>query len=178
MSRVLFPAAILVLVLGMPVTVLMILEGGGEDAPIPEAEPAAAERGPVEAEVLAVVQELFDAIAHRDTAVVRRVMHPDARLVALSTGGDSVEIRVSDRSGFVASLAGTEAHFLERMWDARVRIDGPMAIVWAPYDFHVDQAFSHCGVDVFDLVRSGEEWRILSVTYTRHPPGRCGEGPA
>lgn len=175
--RSVFVGMLLGLILGALLAALVLFERGDEPAPAEE-RPAAVEPGPPDEAVLAVVQELFDAIAERDTAAVRRVMYPEGRLVAVSSEGDSIAVRISTRDAFMASLAGSEAHFLERMWDARVRIDGPMATVWAPYDFHVDEEFSHCGVDVFDLVRSRQGWRIVSVTYTRRPPGQCGEGPA
>jgi hypothetical protein len=35
------------------------------------------------------------------------------------------------------------------------------------YDLHVGERFSHCGVDAFDLVKLGGEWKIVSVMDTR-----------
>ena len=49
-------------------------------------------------------------------------------------------------------------------------------MVWAPYDFHVNGAFSHCGVDVFSLVRTAEGWRIAAVAYTVEREG-CAPSP-
>jgi hypothetical protein len=55
---------------------------------------------------------------------------------------------------------------MERMFDPVVHVNGPIAVVWTPYDFHVNGNFSHCGIDVFNLVRVGDTWRISSVAYT------------
>jgi hypothetical protein len=50
-----------------------------------------------------------------------------------------------------------------------------MAQVWAPYDFHLDGKFSHCGVDMFTLVQGKDGWRIAAIAYTGRkdacPPG-------
>lgn len=41
-----------------------------------------------------------------------------------------------------------------------------IAIVTAPYDFWVNDRFSHCGTDVFTLVEQDGRWRIASIAYT------------
>jgi aryl carrier-like protein len=41
-----------------------------------------------------------------------------------------------------------------------------LATVRAPYDFHVDDRFSHCGLDHFTLVRETDGWRIQGIAYT------------
>ena len=52
------------------------------------------------------------------------------------------------------------------MWHPRVELHGDVASVWAPYDFHRDGAFSHCGVDAFTLLRGDGGWVITGATYT------------
>jgi hypothetical protein len=48
-----------------------------------------------------------------------------------------------------------------------VRIDGPLAMVWAPYKFYFDGKFSHCGVDSFQLVFINAQWKIQYLIDTR-----------
>jgi hypothetical protein len=62
------------------------------------------------------------------------------------------------------------------MWDPEVRIDGPMATLWAPYDFHRSGEFSHCGVDAFQLALKEDGWRIVSIIYTVRRLGCEGRG--
>jgi len=45
----------------------------------------------------------------------------------------------------------------------------PIAVVWAPYEFWQDGKTSHCGVDVFDLVRIDGEWRVSNSMWTVEP---------
>ncbi|MDG1509236.1 MAG: hypothetical protein P8Q53_05605 [Flavobacteriaceae bacterium] len=58
--------------------------------------------------------------------------------------------------------------FRERYWDAKVLTDGFIASVWAPYDFYLKGSFSHCGVDLFYLVKTDKVWKIAHFGYTRN----------
>jgi len=42
-----------------------------------------------------------------------------------------------------------------------------MATVWAPYKFYYKGTFSHCGVDMFQLVRMKGGWKIVYLIDTR-----------
>jgi hypothetical protein len=59
----------------------------------------------------------------------------------------------------------------ERISFETVKIDGPLAIVWAPYNFFFNGQFSHCGMDSFQLVRFGKEWKIQYIIDTRRRTG-------
>jgi hypothetical protein len=65
---------------------------------------------------------------------------------------------------------------LERMWTPVVRVQGAIATLWTPYDFHVDGRFSHCGVDTATLLRTGGGWRIAALVYTVQRTG-CAPSP-
>jgi hypothetical protein len=125
---------------------------------------------------IAVVQEFFRAMRDRDTVAARAVLTPDGHAVATLQGTDSVATRITAHSGFVKQLAGFKETLRERMWDPTVMIRGPIAIVWAPYDFHRGDTFSHCGVDAFSLVRGATGWRIVDIIYTVEPKG-CEPSP-
>ena len=46
-----------------------------------------------------------------------------------------------------------------------VLTEGNIASVWTPYDFYINGEFSHCGVDLFYLVKE-EDWKIAHFGYT------------
>jgi hypothetical protein len=52
-----------------------------------------------------------------------------------------------------------------------------LATVWLPYDLYVDGAWSHCGVDVFSLLRVDDEWKILTMGWTVEQPPACDGHP-
>lgn len=89
--------------------------------------------------------------------------------------GDSVVIRRSTNESYLAQV-GQRQGLVERMWNPTVMIHKDLATVWAPYDFHRDGTFSHCGVDVFLLARDKGRWKILSAAYTVEPKG-CAASP-
>ena len=145
-----------------------IQASGAVDVGAPDARPASADvRAVTEA-----AQRLFDAMAARDTTALRALLHPQARLVSVGPGG---EVQASPASGWIAALARSTDTWRERMWSPRVEVDGPLATLWAPYDFRLGEAFSHCGTDAFQFVRAGvgegAAWRLVAVTYTVQTAG-------
>lgn len=137
---------------------------------------AAPSPGPPE-DVLAVLQRMAKAMEIRDTAALRGLFEPGARLVGLRPrhGGPVVQSLSIDQ--FVAFVAGDAREaWVERFWNPEVRVEGTLATVWAPYDFHFASRFSHCGVDAFQLLRTADGWRIVSLADTYQPDG-CPRHP-
>jgi len=129
---------------------------------------------PQHAQVLAAVQGVFDAINNADPDLLRTVMASDARVVAVRPGRAPAASSVEEMASLVAD---PPQRFVERMWDPEVRIQGPLASVWAPYDFYRDGDFSHCGVDAFHLVQVDGAWRIEGLTYNTLQPPDCAKHP-
>jgi hypothetical protein len=115
------------------------------------------------AAVLSVAQRLLDAINASDTAVARAVLAPGAQFFSTRAGGPP---RRQGDTAFVRSLAAPHPKYVERMWSPMVRVKGGIADVWAPYDFHTDGKFSHCGIDTFTLLKGASGWQIVNVAYT------------
>jgi hypothetical protein len=127
-----------------------------------------------EEQVVAVAEALFDAMRSKDTGTLRRLMLPEARLVAIDETKEPRTVAWTDLEQFIERIAGLETEILERMWSPTVEIDGSIATVWTPYDFHRDGTFSHCGIDAFHMVRIEESWKIAHVTYNRRLEGCTG----
>ena len=128
------------------------------------------ERKAEESSVLAVVQSFFDALEKQDTAAFNRMFLPDARNFSARELPDSVVIRSQASRSF--RFNSTQI-IRERMRTAstEIKIHGRIAMVWAPYDLWMNDIFSHCGVDVFTLIKSSEGWKIASVAYTLENQG-------
>ena len=138
--------------------------------------PLAAQRADSVA-VLEVTQTALRAISTRDTALARTVFLPGAQLIAvLDPASPTGAPRIQADSTFYRTLPDGKEKLLERMWSPTVLIFGSVAQVHTPYDFHVDGKFSHCGTDVFMLVRAKGAWRISNITYTVQRAG-CAPSP-
>lgn len=125
--------------------------------------------------VITTIDRFFGAMTARDTAAMSATILRDGDLhIASLLGGEPT--RTVSFGTYLTRLAQVKETFVERYWDAAVRVDGPLATATMPYDFHVDGAFSHCGVDIFTLVQGPDGWRIASVAYTRQTEG-CPPSP-
>lgn len=127
--------------------------------------------------VIAAAEGLLKAISTRDTLLARRFLLPGAQLASIPDPAAPTAVgRMQTDSQFLSTLATGKQVYLERMWNPTVFLQGSLAIVRAPYDFFLDGTFSHCGVDVFTLVRSRGEWRITHIVYTTQRVG-CAPSP-
>ena len=119
------------------------------------------------AAVVQVAEGLLRALSARDTVAARSFIVPGMTLVSMRDDrGTAGVARVQTDADFARSLAEGTERLLERMWSPVVQIYGGVATVAAPYDFHVDGKWSHCGTDVFTLLRTGTGWRITGLSYT------------
>ncbi|NNF04007.1 MAG: hypothetical protein HKN17_06035 [Rhodothermales bacterium] len=116
--------------------------------------------------VLDTVQRFFDALESKDGDALRSVLTTQGITHALRIRGDSVVVVARPHDAAVASITGSDASLMERMFDPVVHVDDHLAVVWTPYDFHVNGTFSHCGTDIFSLIRVRDAWKIASITYT------------
>ncbi|MGD2123317.1 MAG: hypothetical protein PVJ76_16310 [Gemmatimonadota bacterium] len=117
------------------------------------------------AEVKAVAQRFLAALSAADTSILAPLMAPQAMIYSVREGGGGPSFGAVSREVFLKSLGGEEQTLLERMWDPTVLVQDRVAMVWTPYDFHLNGEFSHCGIDVFTLLRGAEGWQVASITY-------------
>lgn len=143
----------------------------------PPAAPAAAQSP--EAEVLAVVERVFDGMRAADTAMIRATFHPDVRLITTGTRDGQPFAGTVPIQAWLDGVAGADQVLDERIYDAEVRIADNLATVWTYYTLHIGDAFSHCGYDAFQLARTADGWKITQIMDTRRRDGcRMPEGGA
>lgn len=126
--------------------------------------------------VLATLDRFFAAMTARDTAAMAATLLRGGSLhIASLSGGEPA--RTVSFADYLAQLAAGKQRLVERYWLPKVEMPGPsIAVATMAYDFHADGVFSHCGVDVFTLVKQPEGWRIASVAFTRQAEG-CRDSP-
>ena len=123
-------------------------------------------RSQAQRDITSTIQQFLDAISTRDTTIFRATMLPEALVVSTSMRNDKPGYSARGVDADVKMLSREGPTLLERAWEPEIRIDGLIATVWTRYDFHVDGAFSHCGTDAFQLVKTEAGWRIASVIYS------------
>jgi hypothetical protein len=113
--------------------------------------------------VLAPITQLFDGMAKRDAAVIKKPLLSGGTMVLMRDGKPS-QMTFEDFADRLGKPGTTSIQ--ERIHDPLVRIDHDLAVVWAPFDFLVDGKVDHCGTDLFNLVRTDGHWVIASIADT------------
>ena len=131
-------------------------------AGVPHAQSSTTEKDAV----LKTVQAFFDTMAAKDVEGARQVLQPQGRFHAMRMRDGKPDVRAFSNEEYFADLQASKQRMRERIWSPEVRISGPIATVWAPYDFWIDGKFSHCGIDAFDLIKTGDGWKIAGGVYT------------
>jgi hypothetical protein len=154
-----------------PSVLLILLTGCASVAP---QDRPAGHQPSEESAVLAALDAYMHAISANDLAAMDVRQTPEGMTYRhlAKDGGWTVSPR-SNRE-WVAPERATTKRLRERYWAPTVLIRGSMALVWAPYEFQVDGATSHCGVDSFSFARIGDEWKVSNAMWTVEP-NACGE---
>ena len=153
---------------------LITFLSGRASAALP-ATPPAADRE----QVLQIVQSFFDALAKHDGAALQTLYAPGSQVTAgprPETNPPALRQRLVEAD--VAWLNTSKDQLLERMWNPTVLLEGGIAVVWTPYDFHRNGKFSHNGIDVFTLMKLNGVWKIVGTVYSvePEPPSRNPAG--
>ena len=128
------------------------------------ATPLSAEPSAKDAQaVLSPITAMFDGMAKRDAAAIKKPLLPGGTMV-LMRDGKPTQMTFDDFADRVGKPG--KAQIEERIHDPLVRIDNDLAVVWAPFEFLVDGKVDHCGTDLFNLVRADGKWLIASVADT------------
>src|SRR5262249_29881978 len=114
--------------------------------------------------VLAVAESALAAVTRTDFVAFTDLMLDSAVTFSAGQRNGQFRMQFSTRAQQRATAAG--ARFTERGFQPEVRVAGPLATVWFPYDFYLDGKWSHCGVDAFTLLKTEKGWRIATLVWS------------
>lgn len=123
--------------------------------------------------VKACIDKMFLAMKNSDGKTLQTCFADSAILQTIAESKDgSLRVRNESISAFASSVANSIRNTLdERIRFDLVKVDGNLAIAWVPYSFYYKGNFSHCGVNSFQLVRTGGLWKIQYIIDTRRTSG-------
>ena len=123
--------------------------------------------------VKTVINKLFDGMKTSNPVLLKAAFADSAILQTIgrdAAGKSAVQNEsLNEFAAFVSKQPKGAAD--ERISYDVIKIDGPLAMVWAPYKFYFNGVFSHCGVDAFQLVKINGEWKIQYLIDTRRKSG-------
>lgn len=122
------------------------------------------------------VNNMFKAMRTGDSTLLRSTFAKGIVFHSVENKKDGTTLLATEDPNDFIKAVGTPH---KGVWDERIvitdaKIDGDLASVWAPYKFYLDDKFSHCGVDVFQLMKTAAGWKIIYIVDTRRK-GDCVE---
>ncbi len=116
------------------------------------------------------IQKMFLGMSTFDSTLVKSTFTPDFFLksIMVNKAGQTVLAHETGET-FLQAVAKKEPglNLEEKLLSYQIFIDGPMAMVWTPYEFYINQKLNHCGVNLFTMVKINQVWKILGITDTR-----------
>ena len=120
-----------------------------------------------------VINRMFTAMKNADTTLLKTCFADSMVFQTISRDKEGKLIVINENPaefiGFISEELPGNAD--ERITFDVVKVDGPLAIAWTPYNFYYKGQFSHCGVNSFQLVRFNGEWKIQYLIDTRRKQG-------
>lgn len=130
---------------------------------------------PEYAAVKQVIDQFFEGINTGNGELLASLEVEGAQI--LNIREDTVgEYEFARRNWFDEDNFSADTRLTERYWDEQLLISDELAVFWAPYDFHIDGEFSHCGIDVLNLIKIDDMWKIGHAMWTIQRPG-CEMSP-
>jgi hypothetical protein len=110
--------------------------------------------------VIDTFQAFLNGLAHRDKAAMSATLLP-AGSATFMRNGKPVQLGFDVMTDKL-SQPGAESRE-ERIRDVLVRIDGDIAVLWAPFEFYLAGKIDHCGTDIATFAKSGGRWLISFI---------------
>jgi Putative lumazine-binding len=135
--------------------------------------PIAVNAQSAEDSVKTVINTMFAGMKNADAGLFKSVFSDSAIMQTISRNKEGKVVVLNESlpefAEFVGKLKKDSAD--ERITFETIKIDGPLAIVWTPYNFYFNGKFSHCGVNSFHLVKFNDIWKIQYLIDTRRRQG-------
>lgn len=117
-----------------------------------------------------VIETFFESFHQKDTSSLKGFFNIDARLASVQNSLDGVRTKEESVEEFIKAIGSIpdDLSFEERLLGFKVVDASGMTLVLTPYEFYVNGRFSHCGTNVFTLVKKESKWKILALYDTRN----------
>lgn len=127
-----------------------------------------------EEQVKNAVSAFFEAFHARNADGMQKWIHTDALL--RRTAPDSTSVQILKEQSFEALIMGIASIpdttvFEEKLLGFTIQIDGPLAHVWTPYEFWLDNKLHHAGANSIQLFKEANIWKIIYLVDSRTSEG-------
>lgn len=117
-----------------------------------------------------VIDSFFEGLHYGDSSKIRTTIHKDLKIQTTSSTKDGIKVlRTQKVKDFLTAIANKkpENNYFEKLLSYDIKIDGNLASVWTPYEFYLNEKFSHCGANSFQLFDNNGKWEIIYLVDMR-----------
>ena len=121
--------------------------------------------------ILTLIEKAFDAVSSGNPDDWRAIQLAEGTSISFRPDPNGkageLQMRMSTNEALLAGDGQDDRTHMER-WtsDPTLLIRSPIAVVWGEYEYWIDGAFSHCGIDAIDLVKLDGQWKIVNWMWT------------
>ena len=116
------------------------------------------------------IETFFDGLHKGDSILVSSTLHSTIKIQTTFTDKKGKKTLVTDsKEKLLTGIANkkSEHTYLEKILSWQIHIDGNLASVWTPYEFYLNNKFSHCGANSFQLFNDNGSWKIIYLVDMR-----------
>jgi Putative lumazine-binding len=123
--------------------------------------------------VKAAVNLMFEAMNNSDTAALRTSFGDSAFMQTFGYNKAGKPVVITETVGSFAKQVSQfpKGEINEKIEFETIKIDGNMAMVWAPFKLYLKGKFYSCGVNSIQLAKLNGVWKIQYVLDTRRRKG-------
>lgn len=123
--------------------------------------------------IKASIETFFSGMRKNDTAQIRSVTDSSCFLYSVMQTKDGKTILDKEAfDGFLQQVIQLKGQSIdEQITSYSIQTDGALGVAWTPYRFYLNGQFYHCGVNVFTMIKRGDQWKIMGITDTRRRNG-------
>ena len=121
-------------------------------------------------EVKKVIETFFIGLHKGDSTIMKSTLHKDIKIQTTFTNREGLKnLNTQSRQALLTCVANKKPEnvYLEKLLSYNIKIDGNLASVWTPYEFYLNDNFSHCGANSFQLFNNNGKWQIIYIVDMR-----------
>lgn len=127
-----------------------------------------------EDEVKKVITTFFEGFHAQDSVLMKQVVAADVIVQNTGTTKEGKTIfKTEDIHTLYKNIVAIPetVNFREELTSFYIQVDRTMANAWVGYQFFLNDAFSHCGINSFQLINFDGDWKIIYLIDTRGKEG-------
>ena len=129
---------------------------------------------PEQQKIYQTMKRFFGYMEAQNVEESRKLLVKGGTLVITAVDGQIAG--TSTFENYLKSLKDQKNILKERVWNPTIVIDKNIATFISRYDFHINGKFSHCGSDIFNLVKNKGQWKIAGSLFSTQQK-QCPKNP-